>query len=135
VRITARRLILCCPFGTPEHVAAEREISQWYVDTTGGEHPWLKEHLDNGLPTQPELEACFGPAGDGVRYLYHGDFRTTNEQFKEIVTARAKLRPESALRFVRHRVAHTPDTATTETPTAYTNRVFVVVDRSASASA
>src|SRR3954468_23915155 len=31
VRVTGRRLILCCPFGTPEHAEAEREISAWYT--------------------------------------------------------------------------------------------------------
>jgi hypothetical protein len=134
VRVTARRLILCCPFGTTEHATAEREISEWYRAVAGEEHPWLAEHLANGLPTQAELEACFGPPGDGVRYLYHGDFRVTNAQFQEIVTARLRPRPASAWRFVSHRIGHRPDTRLSERPEPYTNRVFVVVDRASSAS-
>ncbi|HWK28873.1 MAG TPA: hypothetical protein VNS09_20090 [Solirubrobacter sp.] len=129
LRVTGRRLILCCPFGTPEHAAAEREIAAWYEDVAGEPHPWLAEHLANGLPTQEELEACFGP---GATYRYHGDFRVTNAQFKEIVGARMRPRPGSAWRFVSHRVAHRPDTRLSETPTPYSNRVFVVVDRAAS---
>jgi hypothetical protein len=134
VRVTGRRLILCCPFGTPEHAEAEREISAWYTGIAGEEHPWLAEHLDNGLPTQAELEACFGAPGNGVRYLYHGDFRVTNAQFQDIVTARLRPRPASAWRFASRRISHQPDTRLAETPQPYTNRVFVVVDRSSSAS-
>jgi hypothetical protein len=129
VRVTARRLILCCPYGTPEHAAAELEIAAWYRELTGEEHPWLIEHLENGLPTQAELEGCFGP---GATYRYHGDFRVTNEQFKAIVEARRRPRPSTAWRFASQRVTHTPDTRLTDAPTPYTNRVFVIVDKAAS---
>lgn len=125
IRVTARRLILCCPYGTPEHAAAELEISAWYRDLTGEAHPWLVEHLENGLPTQTELERCFG---SGAQYRYHGDFRVTNEQFKEIVQARRRPRPGTAWRFASHRVVHKPDTYLSDVPTPYTNRVFVIVD-------
>jgi hypothetical protein len=129
VRVTGRRLILCCPFGTPEHAAAEREMSAWYAGIAGEQHPWLAEHLDNGLPTQAELEACFGAPGNGVRYLYHGDFRVTNEQFRAIVSARRRPTPAAVAGFARRRVAHRPDTTLHPSPSAWTNRVFVIVDR------
>lgn len=126
LRVTARRLIVCCPYGTPGHAVAEQEISAWYRGVTGEEHPWLVEHLENGLPTQDELEACFGP---GATYRYHGDFRVINDQFKAIVEARHKPRPATAWRFASRRVTHTPDTRLTDAPTPYSNRVFVIVDK------
>lgn len=132
VRIASRRVILCCPFGTPEHSASEVEIQKWYSDLTGEGHPWLVEHLDYGLPTQPELEALFGAAagpGDTITFRYHGDFRVTNEQFREIVTARRRPTPGAVSRFVRKRVGHQPDTELRDTPSAFTNRVFAIVDR------
>ena len=132
VRVASRRVILCCPLGTPEHVAAEREVATWYQERTGGEHPWLAEHLANGLPRADELERWFAAAaapGDRVRLCYHGDFRVTNEQFEQIVAARHKPRPGSVLTFAAARVRHHPDTRLADAPTAYTNRIFAVCDR------
>ena len=134
VRVTARRLILCCPLGTPEHVAAERAVSEWYRGLTGDDHPWLAEHAEYGLPARAELEtwlaAATGP-GDAVRLAFHGDFRVTDAQFQEIVLARHRPTPASVSRFARHRLAHRPDTRLADEPTPYTNRVFAVVDRGA----
>ncbi|WCB96582.1 hypothetical protein DSM104299_05346 [Baekduia alba] len=132
VRIASGRVILCCPFGTPEHAASEVEVQQWYADVTGEGHPWLVEHLLYGLPTQPEIEALFAAAvdpADTVSLRYHGDFRTTNAQFREIVTARRRPTPGALTRFAGHRARHRPDTQLHDAPSPWTNRVFVVVDR------
>ncbi len=132
VRVTARRLILCCPLGSPEHVAAEREVREWFRGLTGDDHPWLAEHAENGLPTRAELEAWLAAAtgpGDAVRLAFHGDFRITDAQFQEIVRARHRPTPAAVSRFARHRLAHRPDTRLGDEPTTYTNRVFAVVDR------
>jgi hypothetical protein len=66
---------------------------------------------------------------DTVRFAFHGDFRVTDAQFKEIVCARHRPRPGGVLRFGRRRLTHRPDTRLTDEPTPHTNRVFVVVDR------
>jgi hypothetical protein len=132
VRVTARRLILCCPLGTPEHVAAEREVREWFRGQTGEDHPWLAEHAENGLPTRAELDAWLAMAtepGDAVRLAFHGDFRVTDAQFEEIVLARHRPTPARVLRFARHRLAHSPDTRLEDEPAPHTNRVFAVVDR------
>jgi hypothetical protein len=132
VRVTARRLVLCCPLGTPEHVAAEREIQEWHRELTGSDHPWLAEHLANGLPTGPELEAWLSAVtepGDRWALRYHGDFRVTNEQFKLILTARRRPTPAAVWAFASRRLTHEPDTRLADEPSAHTNRVFAVVDR------
>jgi hypothetical protein len=132
VRVAGRRLVLCCPFGTPAHAAAEREVDEWYRGLTGEGHPWLDEHIVNGLPTQDELERCFGAAigpGDRLRFAYHGDFERTNEQFRLIVEARYRLRPAPALAYLRRRVVHVPDTHLDDAPQPHTNRVFAIVER------
>jgi hypothetical protein len=132
VRVTARRAILCCPFGTEEHSAAEVEVARWHRQQTGADHPWLVEHLEYGLPTQPELETWFGAAigsGDTLSFRYHGDFHTINEQFRSIVSARRRPTPGAVGGFVARRVTHRPDTTLATSPSASTNRVFVIVDR------
>jgi hypothetical protein len=132
VRVASRRVILCCPFGTPEHAASEVAMQEWYAELSGEGHPWLVEHLEYGLPTQAELETAFTAAvepRDTVTFKYHGDFRVTNEQFKEIVTARRRPTPGAVSRFIRHRTSHRPDTRLHDAPSPWTNRVFVIVDR------
>ena len=132
VRVTRRRLVLCCPLGTPDHAEAEREIQAWHRELTGADHPWLVEHLDNGLPTQSDLErmlaAACGP-GDRGQLLYHGDFRITNDQFKRIVTARRRPTPAAVWSFASRRLTHRPDTELRDQPGRFANRVFAVVDR------
>ena len=132
VRVTRRRLVLCCPLGTPEHQQAEREIQAWHRELTGADHPWLVEHMELGLPTQAELARWLRDAarpGDSWALRYHGDFRTTNEQFKRIVSARRRPTPAAVWGFASRRLTHRPDTALADEPGPYTNRVFAVVDR------
>ena len=134
VRVARRRVVLCCPLGTPDHVSAERDIQGWHRATTGADHPWLTEHLDLGLPTADELEGLLRAAtrdGDRTRLLFHGDFRVTDEQFRLIVSARRRPASRALLRFARKRVLHQPDLTLAETPGRYTNRVFALVDRAA----
>jgi hypothetical protein len=134
VRVARRRVVLCCPVGTPEHVAAEHEIQAWHRSVTGEGHPWLDEHIAYGLPTAAELERDLAAAapGDTVKLRFHGDFRVTNEQFRQIVTARRRPTPPAVWTFARNRLSHRPDVALTDVPGRYANRVFAVVERAAS---
>lgn len=132
VRVARRRLVLCCPLGTPEHVAAERDVQAWHRELTGAEHPWLAEHLEYGLPTATELQDALGQAtadGDRLALRFHGDYRVTDEQFRSIVRARRRPTPGAVLRFAARRLTHRPDLRLADAPTPYTNRVFAVVDR------
>ncbi len=129
VRVARHRAVLCCPLGSPEHVAAEHEIQAWYESVTGEEHPWLAEHLTNGLPTLDEIREILGPYRNQVRFLFHGDFREVNDQFKRIVLARYRHRLADVLGYARFRLSYRPRVTVTDDPSPWSNRVFVVVDR------
>jgi hypothetical protein len=131
LRVCGGRLVLCCPLGSPEHLAAEREVDEWYVELAGEHHPWLEEHLSYGLPTLPELEGIFGAHGGPVRFAFHGDLRVVNEQFRLLMTARHGLRPTDLVRYARFRLPYRPQTALDDAPTPWTNRVYAVADTSA----
>jgi SAM-dependent methyltransferase len=132
VRATKRRVVLCCPLGSPEHQAAEAELLEWYERVTGEHHQWLAEHVQNGLPTDDELRAAFAPwtndPGTNIAFSYHGDFRRSIAQLKEAtlamgngVAAKAAL----AMRWLGHR----KDLRLASQPTVWTNRVFVRLER------
>lgn len=129
LRVTGRRSVLCCPLGSPEHDALEAEIDAWYRDLTGDGHPWLREHLEYGLPTLESIRALYDAAGAPVRFLFHGDARVTGEQFKTLVLARERHRPGDLARFAAFRLPHRPSVAVSDTPTPWTNRVFAIADR------
>ncbi len=128
LRVTRRRAVLCCPLGSPEHRAAEEEIQAWYRSVAGDGHPWLTDHLSKGLPTLEELQEAFAEHGGPVRFLFHGDFRDVNEQFRRLVLARHRQRPADLARYARFRLSYRPRTELTDVPSAFSNRVFVVSD-------
>ena len=132
VRAAKRRVVLCCPFGSPEHQAAEAELLEWYEALTGQRSQWLAEHVQNGLPTDDDLRAAFAPwvcdEGAHVAFSYHGDFRRNVSQFREATIAiqgGAGAKGRLALRWLAYR----PDLRVTQQPTQWTNRVFIVLDR------
>jgi hypothetical protein len=138
VRVTDRRLVVCCPFGTPEHERSEQELLDWYGSVTGERHRWLAEHVENGLPTDAELRNALSPWVDErsthVDFLYHGDFRSSAAQFKELTLA-ARKGPAAQLAVAWKWLRHRRDLRLSDEPTAWTNRIFVRLERPDSARA
>jgi hypothetical protein len=128
LRVTRRRSVLCCPLGSPEHREAEEEIQGWYRSVAGDGHPWLEDHLSKGLPTLDELRAAYSDHAGPVRFLFHGDFREVNDQFRRLVLARHRHRPTDVTGYARFRLSYAPRTDVSEAPTPFSNRVFVVSD-------
>ncbi len=128
LRVTERRSVLCCPLGSPEHDALEAEIDGWYRELTGDGHPWLREHLEHGLPTLESIRALYEQAGAAVEFRFHGDARVTGEQFRIMVLARKRHRFSDLARFAMFRLPYRAHTALLSEPTPWTNRVFAIVD-------
>ena len=128
VRVARRRSVLCCPLGTPQHRAAEEEVQSWYRSITGEDHPWLVEHLVNGLPRLDELRDAYARLPGRTRFLFHGDFRKVNQQFRRIVLARYRHRPGDVASYLGSRVRYRPVRVLTPEPERHSNRVFAVHD-------
>ncbi|MDB5178135.1 MAG: hypothetical protein JWN01_78 [Patescibacteria group bacterium] len=58
-RVAKSYVLVAAPFDTEFVGEAERELNGYYKKITGNEHRWLKEHIDNGLPKQTEIEQFF----------------------------------------------------------------------------
>lgn len=129
-RVARRSVVLCCPLGSAEHVAAERELAEWYVSVTGGRHRFLEEHLERGLPTESELCELAGRI-PGYRFTmqFHGDFRTVNGLFKLGVLARSRARPRDLAAYARRRVGARAEPELDLAPNPHTNRAFLVGER------
>ena len=127
-RVAARRVILCCPLGTPEHVEAERELAAWYRQTTGSPHRFLEEHLERGLPTESEIEELAAAAGLVATLHFHGDFRRANDLFRLSTRLRQHPTPKSLLACATARLDLRRDRELASDSGPWTNRVFVVTE-------
>lgn len=58
-RVAKRGFFLCCPFenGLGHTTTAEKNLDDIYKRLTGHDHQWLREHIDNKLPTAEAIEA------------------------------------------------------------------------------
>lgn len=127
-RVAARRVVLCCPLGTPEHVEAERELAAWYRETIGSPHRFLEEHLERGLPTEGEIRELTTAAGLEAELHFHGDFRRANLLFRLSTQLRPHPAPRSLFAYARERLDLRRDRALTADSGPWTNRVFVVAE-------
>ena len=56
-RICCGYVVIGGPFHSPEVLQAESIVNDFHVSLQGREHPWLIEHIRNGLPSEKALTA------------------------------------------------------------------------------
>jgi SAM-dependent methyltransferase len=123
LRVADRRIVLCWPLGSPEHVARERELADWYASVAGSPHPLLAQHLELGLPSEEALRELARDPAFRFELFFHGDFRRAERLFR--LGAGARRRPHHAARLLATR----RDLALALKTHPYTNRAFLVGDR------
>lgn len=127
-RVASRRVVLCCPLGTSEHVEAERELAAWYRETTGGPHRFLEEHIERGLPTEEEIRGLASEAGLEATLYFHGDFRRANRLFQLSTRLRQRPTPTSLAGYATARFDPRRDRKLESSSRPRSNRVFLVAD-------
>ncbi len=66
-RISKNYVILGAPFYSEKAAEAEIQINDFFRKLTGNDHPWLFEHIKNGLPSGKKLEDLLKT--NGFEYL------------------------------------------------------------------
>jgi SAM-dependent methyltransferase len=126
LHVASGRVVLCCPLGTPEHIAAERELADCYAELAGRRESFLDEHLENGLPTEDELRGlAAGRPGVEAELLFNGDFAVNAELFRLGALAHFRHRPADRARFLWRRLATAPDSALRAGSRPSDNRAFM----------
>jgi hypothetical protein len=126
LRVAENRVVLSCPYGSLDHVQAEKDIADWLWSRTGERNRWLDEHIQNNLPNESELRDLFATADFTVEFFYHGDFRETMRMFKRDVQAQERGQTtRTYAAWARARL----DTKLAVRPMRYTNRAFVRATR------
>jgi hypothetical protein len=127
-RVAAHRIVLCCPLGTPEHVAAERELAGWYRETAGSPHRFLEEHIERGLPTESEIRELASAAGLDATLRFHGDYRRANHLFQLSTRLRQRPTPGSVSAYAMARLDLRRDRQLDSESGVWSNRIFVVAE-------
>lgn len=76
LRVASRAVILGAPFYSPETELAEIYANENFkIISKGKDHAWLKEHIDNGLPTEQEVEARLAADGYAFQKIPNNNIR------------------------------------------------------------
>lgn len=87
-RVSGRHVILAAPFSSIITQKAEEYINEQFKKYTGRNHPFLQEHLENGLPELDEVEAYL--AASQYSYLKIGEGNIYNWYLQQL-TSTAQL--------------------------------------------
>lgn len=101
VRVAHRRLVICCPYGSPQKQKAEWEVAEVVRTVVGTSLPYLDEHLKFGFPREEDVVAMVRAAAPDarIRCLYYGDYQSGNALLLDGVRARWGHDPKALVRF------------------------------------
>lgn len=71
LRVSSKGVIICAPFDNPGNGELEQKMNDYYAHLTGQQHRWLREHIDNGLPSEKEVEKTLKKHGYGFVKFRH----------------------------------------------------------------
>jgi hypothetical protein len=89
LRVASRLVVLAAPHGSETHRRLEQEALAAYRAQRGEDHPYLREHVEYGLPTAEELQQLC--AGHALEMRFCGDCRRQARAFL------STLRPRNGL--------------------------------------
>ncbi len=92
-RVSRRHVILAAPFNTIYNQKAEEYINKQFLDHTGQNHPFLIEHIQNGLPELEDLEQYL--AEKAFSYIKLGEGNIYNWYLQQLTTGSKLNQPET----------------------------------------
>ncbi len=85
LRVTKRYAIIAAPFHTVYAEKAEELVNRQFKKYSGKDHPFLKDHIQNGLPNAEKLEAILG--GQNHSFTKLGEGNIYNWALQQLVVA------------------------------------------------
>jgi SAM-dependent methyltransferase len=130
LRVARRRVVLCCPWGSPEKDASELRLQAMLADELGVHLEFLDEHIEFGLPTEVDVRAMILDAVPTAKIttLYQEDFEDGEALLMDGMRARYKHDPMALLRYLRRGYfgRRRPELKKTSSPDSH--RLFVIVE-------
>lgn len=91
LRVSSRHVILGGPFQSVYTEKAEELVNRQFLENTGQPHPFLQEHLENGLPDLEQIEQLL--AEEAVSYLKLGEGNIYNWYLQQLSIGNRLLVP------------------------------------------
>lgn len=130
VRVAGRRLVLCCPYGSPQKQEAEQRVADVMLRDVGMTLAYLEEHLKFGFPQEDDVVSMVRTAAPeaSVTCMYYGDYPSGNALLLDGVRARWGHDPRALLRFgwKAYLAPRRPRLESTSTTT--TARLYLIAD-------
>jgi hypothetical protein len=130
VRVARRRLVICCPYGSPQKQKAEWDVAEGVRHVVGTTLPYLQEHLEFGFPREEDVIAMVRAAAPSaeVKCLYYGNYLSGNALLLEGVRARWGHDPKALFRFAWRAYLRPRRPGLELTSTDTTSRLYLVAD-------
>ena len=125
-RVARDKVIVCCPLGGEAHDAAERELAEWYEQTTRSRHRYLDEHVQRGLPSEAELTDLARGVPFGTDLFYEGNFVDANQAFRLTTELKQRPTPGRLARYLALILRPDPEAVLERAPTPLTNRAYLI---------
>ena len=90
VRVAKKMVIITTPYGSEEHIEAEKELNEEYLKAFGKYHHYLNEHVELGLLSSEEIIEYTKEYGD-VELFFSGNFKSQNRRFEKEITLRKRF--------------------------------------------
>jgi hypothetical protein len=131
VRVAERRVVVCCPLGTPHHVAAEHELERWLREEIGINLEFLDEHLRYGIPDESEVRTLIDSVAPAARLTlrFHGDVDAGNRVLMDGVRARWRRNPLALVRYLRRAYLIPRRPRLEANPHPATNRIYAIIEQ------
>ena len=133
-RVSARDVIIAAPYDSPGHAEVECRLNALCLRITGQPHPYLSEHIQNGLPGQSDIQAMIERTRPASwRLCFAGDYRREAAHFAAAIQTQTKhslLARVSGLLTYLHSRALFNRLSLTEHPTPHANRFYLLLSKS-----
>jgi Methyltransferase domain len=130
LRVAQRRLVLCCPWGSPEKDASELRLAEMLKDELDLNLDFLDEHIRFGLPTEVDIRAMIVAAAPDARITtrYQDGFQAGDAMLMDAMRARYGHDPKALIRYLRNAYIGRgrPQLGSASSPDSH--RLFVIVD-------
>jgi SAM-dependent methyltransferase len=130
LRVARSRVVLCCPWGSPEKDESELRLARMLEDELGVHLEFLDEHIEFGLPREADVREMIQAADPDARITtkYQEDFEDGEALLMDGMRARYKKDPAALARYLKRGYLGRRRPELKSAPSDQSHRLFVIVD-------
>jgi hypothetical protein len=130
LRVARRRVVLCCPWGSPEKDASELRLAQMLEQELGVHLEFLDEHIEFGLPREADVRAMITAANPQARITtkYQENIEDGEALLMDGMRARYKKDPVALARYLKRGYLGRRRPELKPAPSDDSHRLFVIID-------